>query len=209
MAETDTLREFDLDGDVILVLMNPNAAFAVWDNSKDYPSPEPSSTPANSNTQTANPSSTQASSQQTQPVAAAPGNNGTQTASDEPSNKDEQIQMKVSSRHLTLASPYFKAMLTGGWKESENLRRDGSVQIEEEGWDPEALTIVLNITHCYFKKVPRQVSHAMLAKIIAVVDYFECIEVIDPYAERWIDQLKGKLAFTTELRSIVLWVWIS
>ncbi|KAL1983583.1 hypothetical protein VTN96DRAFT_10162 [Rasamsonia emersonii] len=211
MAEADALREFDPDGDVILVLKNPNTAFAVWDKSKDYKQPsQPFSTLANSSTQSANPSSTQKTpSQPTQPAAPAPSKNDTQTASDEPSNKKEEIQMKVSSHHLTLASPYFKAMLKGAWKEGEDLRRDGSVQIYEEGWDPEALTIVMNIIHCHFRKVPRQVSHDMLAKIIAIVDYYKCIEVIEPFSERWIDQLKGRLASTPELRSIVLWVWIS
>ncbi|KAL1962147.1 hypothetical protein VTN77DRAFT_551 [Rasamsonia byssochlamydoides] len=209
-----TIHEFDPDGDVILVLKNPSTDFAVWDDSKDYPLPY--STPPTPATPGApSPISSPASPQRSpsEPIElaihAASKNHTQPAASGEAPSKDDVIHMRVSSSHLSLASSYFKAMLRGGWEEGQDLRRDGFLRVCEEGWDPEALTIVMNIIHGHFRDVPREVSLEMLAKVIVIADYFKCVEIIEPFSERWIDHLGVHLSQMKDLRNIVLWVWIS
>jgi hypothetical protein len=56
----------------------------------------------------------------------------------------DDIHYHVSSRHLMLASPMFKRMLTkDGFAELSRCETDGLFHIEASDWDPEALLIVL------------------------------------------------------------------
>lgn len=83
-----------------------------------------------------------------------------------------ELRFKVSSKHLTLASPYFKKMLEGPYKEA-NLPCP-EVTIEE--FDSEALKILLNIIHGKNSNIPRFLSLDMLAKVSEWVDYLDCFE---------------------------------
>ncbi|KAK4244534.1 hypothetical protein C7999DRAFT_17210 [Corynascus novoguineensis] len=49
-----------------------------------------------------------------------------------------EIQMRVSSRHLILASPYFKVALNGPWRETASVSADCSRYIHADDWDPQA-----------------------------------------------------------------------
>jgi hypothetical protein len=116
--------------------------------------------------------------------------------------------MRVSSCHLILASPYFKQMLRGGWKEDCTLSAEGCLTIYEEDWDPDALLILMNVIHGHTRKVARSVSLEMLAKLAVLVDYYECLEVVEVFSEIWIDQLEKGLP-TTYSRDLILWICIS
>jgi hypothetical protein len=119
-----------------------------------------------------------------------------------------EIRVRVSSRHLTLASPYFKRMLKGDWKEGCTLTADGCVSVRVMDCDPESLMIIMNIIHGHTRKVPRSVSLDMLTKIAVLIDYYECAEAVELFTDTWIDYLKGPLP-TTYGRSLILWTCIS
>lgn len=126
---------FDPEGDIILTLRNPNAPFAVWvdgpgwsfyrdiaskslkirpdrrylESMKEFTILDPAgkekrmATPAGEATSTSTKGSTPQQIEKTSVSA-----------------KDTEIKetrMQVSSRHLTLSSPYFKSMLQGPWQE--------------------------------------------------------------------------------------------
>jgi hypothetical protein len=116
--------------------------------------------------------------------------------------------MRVSSSHLALASPYFKRMLRGGWKEGHTLRSDGGVHLDVKEWDHEALLILMNIIHGHTRKVPRLVSLEVLAKIAVLVDYYECVEVVEVFSDMWINQLE-KQPPRIYSRDLILWICIS
>ena len=61
--------------------------------------------------------------------------------------KESCFRFQVSLKHLTLASPVFKKMVTGSWKESVTYLKEGSVEINAENWDSEALLILLCVIH--------------------------------------------------------------
>ncbi|KAH3499037.1 hypothetical protein KXV55_008470, partial [Aspergillus fumigatus] len=57
------------------------------------------------------------------------------------------FRVQVSAKHLVLASPVFKEILKGGWKESLTYLQTGSVEITADSWDIEAFLILLHIIH--------------------------------------------------------------
>lgn len=62
----------------------------------------------------------------------------------------------VSSRHLILASPVFKSMLTkSGWREGKKV--DGQFRIDTSEWDSQAFCIVLNLVHGRQRQTPTSV----------------------------------------------------
>lgn len=54
------------------------------------------------------------------------------------------IEFRVSSRHLILASPFFKAALNGPWEESMSSSVDGCRRIYAADWDPQAFLILMH-----------------------------------------------------------------
>lgn len=117
-------------------------------------------------------------------------------------------RIQVSAKHLMLASPFFKRLLTGGWKESVTYFQKGSVEIIADGWDIEALMILLRAIHGKYRDIPRKLPLEMLAKVAVIADYYECREVLDLLAEVWIEKMDEKIPSATS-RDLVLWLWIS
>ncbi|MCJ1307678.1 hypothetical protein MMC25_001326 [Agyrium rufum] len=117
-------------------------------------------------------------------------------------------EIRVSSRHLILASSYFRRMLQGDWKEAKSLQSDESLLIEETEWDAVAVRIIMDLIHGQFRRVPKAISLEMLAKIAVVVDYYQCLEVVEIFSGAWIASLKQTVPESYS-RNTMLWIWIS
>ncbi|KAK3934812.1 hypothetical protein QBC46DRAFT_273059 [Diplogelasinospora grovesii] len=120
----------------------------------------------------------------------------------------EPITFLVSSRHLILASPVLKAALTGGWNESIARETDGPREISTEGWDVQAMIIIMNIVHHKWSQVPREVDLELLAKIAVVVDYYQTYEMGQFMGTLWVERLRTPLPDSYG-REIMLWLCIS
>jgi hypothetical protein len=118
------------------------------------------------------------------------------------------FRIQVSAKHLMLASSVFKKILTGGWKESVAYLQKGSVEITTQGWDIEALLILLRVIHGQHYHIPRKLTLEMLAKVAVLVDYYECKEATSVWTTIWIDSLEEKIP-STYSRDLFLWLWIS
>ncbi|RAH80176.1 hypothetical protein BO86DRAFT_316929, partial [Aspergillus japonicus CBS 114.51] len=114
----------------------------------------------------------------------------------------------VSGKHLALASSYFKNMLRGTWKETTSHLATGPMGIAAEGWDLEALLIVLQVLHCQNSQIPRKLSLEMIAKIAVVADYYQCKEALGFFSQTWLDSMDQKPP-STYCRDLLLWIWIS
>ncbi|KAK3382141.1 hypothetical protein B0T24DRAFT_564082 [Lasiosphaeria ovina] len=116
------------------------------------------------------------------------------------------LRIKVSSKHLTLASRVFKSKLAA----SPGTQSDGRVHLTfgDGLFDPKAVTAVLNAVHARGRKVPRAVDLETLANITLVVDKFGLLDAIDVYADRWVDALLDSLP-AAHPRDLTLWVYIS
>ena len=131
-----------------------------------------------------------------------------QSMEEEKTPKPDSTTFRVSSRHLILASPVFKAALTGGWKEADTS--NGERQLSAEDWDTEAMTIVLNAIHGHYRLVPTTVTLEMLARIASIVDYYAVHETMQLLGPIWLDHLRPKLPTTARPeRHIVLWMCVS
>lgn len=67
-------------------------------------------------------------------------------ASEPASSEIDEIHYLVSSRHLMLASPWFRRpLISDRYIEALQVPSDGRYHIQANGWDEEALLILLNI----------------------------------------------------------------
>ncbi|KAL6801688.1 hypothetical protein J3E68DRAFT_447690 [Trichoderma sp. SZMC 28012] len=103
-------------------------------------------------------------------------------------NNKEEIRFQLSSKHLTLASEYFRKMMANDWKETTPAEGYSFVVTAEE-WDQKALLILMNIIHGRTTKVPLTISLEMLAKVSVLVDYYKCHEAVEFFAKTWISNL--------------------
>ena len=72
---------------------------------------------------------------------------------------DTLVHMLVSSKHMMLVSPVFKAMLQAStFKEGQKLSAAGKVEVPLPEDDSTAFEVVLNIIHGRNKLVPRVLS---------------------------------------------------
>lgn len=232
--------ELDPGGDIEFVLENQELEFA-WSNDSlecifltaehpseacprdesDYPTPEDGPIPAPEN---------YAEESAEEPVEEnpTPENNPDE---DEPAPADEvlpednpvwghvqtngqpnMVRLRVSSRHLILASPVFRKMLEGPWMESHACH--GPIrEISVGEWDLKAFIIVLDIIHGHHRLVPRSLSLEMLAKVAVIVDYYDCIEVVEVFSDYWLKGVEKDLPTSHGRESIlgllVSWVFSS
>jgi hypothetical protein len=118
------------------------------------------------------------------------------------------FRIQVSAKHLALASPVFKEILKGGWKESLTYLQKGSVEITADSWDIEALLILLHIIHGQYYQTPRKITLETLAKVAVLADYYDCREALDILATTWINALEETIPKSYS-RDLVLWLWVS
>ncbi|GAQ12164.1 hypothetical protein ALT_9485 [Aspergillus lentulus] len=123
-------------------------------------------------------------------------------------NEEQRVYMRVSSKHLALASPVFRRTLCGPWQEAQNLAAEDRSEIETECWNVDAMLILMNIIHGRGPKVPREITLNTLAEIAVLVDYYECYEAVDVMAEIWMDKLLNSMP-STYCKDIVSWIFIS
>ena len=198
-------------GDAVITLNNPNAPFAVWQPATISTEPIPASEPTPD-------IAPESDSESTLEIAleldldSSPDEN---LPIPEPENAEpgtqlvEPVTFLVSSRHLILASPVFKAMLTGVW--SEGIKNDnGLLQISAEDWDVEALAIVMNVLHSHYSQVPRTLTLEMLAKAAVIVDYYQVHEALQVMTSLWIEPLKESISLPETLeRKHLLWMAVA
>jgi BTB/POZ domain len=160
------LYECDPDGDIIIQLPSGCPPFAIWDDGAEH-------------TAVVEPAADEG--HEPEPELA-------------PANADDDensgVGIRASSRHLILASAYFRRMLKGAWIESNTLQSEGYLRIEETDLDSSALRILMDIIHGRTRRVPKALSLEMLAKIAIIVDYYECHEVVEVFSRMWIKELK-------------------
>jgi hypothetical protein len=129
------------------------------------------------------------------------------------SDRDDtiKISMLVSSRHMMLASPVFRAMLDGNFKEGCDLSSNGKVQVPLPDDNPAAFVIVLDIIHGHNRRVPREIDLELLSEISILVDKYQMVEAVEFFAESWIEGLKSSLPeyYSSEKQDVHRWIGIS
>ncbi|KAJ5322612.1 hypothetical protein N7452_010901 [Penicillium brevicompactum] len=191
---SQTTHIINHDGEVVIVLLNANLPFAgivdLSSSPPEYGSETQSSVSENTEV-TDDPNSPDLSAETKKKI----GEQGIlqhPSASDAPSLYDNAaecpaddsptVYIQVSAKHMMLASPVFKAMLTSGWKESAQFSQKGYVE--------------------------RNLTLEMLAKVAVIADFYGCKEALHVMADIWVTGLQENIP-DEYCRDLVLWVWIS
>lgn len=104
-----------------------------------------------------------------------------------------EIRVRCSSKHLTLASSSFKAMLSRNFKESAVLRSTGTLNLPLPDDHAAALLILLDIIHGQTNRIPLEIDLSMLTQIAIVVDKYRLQMVVRILSRIWIDRLEAKV----------------
>ncbi|KFY29426.1 hypothetical protein V491_00034 [Pseudogymnoascus sp. VKM F-3775] len=118
-----------------------------------------------------------------------------------------EVKFRVSSSHLSLASPVFRIMLEGPLKEGV-LDGQSPRELFTSEWDTEALRVLLNIIHGRHRAVPKSVSLETLGKIAILVDYYQCHEVTEVFVDLWLKALEKDFP-TSYGRESTIWLFVS
>ncbi|KAL1840022.1 hypothetical protein VTJ49DRAFT_893 [Mycothermus thermophilus] len=88
-------------------------------------------------------------------------------------------QFKVCSSTMRRASPVWKAMLFGPWKEAKPAAGTWIVDLPED--DADRLRVLLDILHGNFDAVPEKIDDVLhLAKTLDIADKYDMISRIRP-----------------------------
>ncbi|KXH56878.1 hypothetical protein CSAL01_06126 [Colletotrichum salicis] len=198
----ESFHQIDPNGDVVLILRNPDAPFAVWE--ADLSSEENEELKAMRDTPSSfddavpvdvaapyeeplyyepepEPEAYSAPEPETEAYHEPEPELGAYVAPEPEVRDDPAVKYLVSSKHLALASRCFSAKLSGPWIEASVKHIDGCYHMDASDWDPEALLILMHVIHGKTRSVPRQIDLEMLAKLAVLVDYYDCHEVIELY----------------------------
>lgn len=120
---------------------------------------------------------------------------------------ENTVRIRVSSKHLTLASSYFKRCLGPDMTEGQTLKTVGHVELPLKELDPEAMLAVMTIMHGFFRRVPKSVDLDLVVRIAIIVDYLDCAEIVEPFKTSWIDGLKAGIPVTFSAE-LVRWLFV-
>ena len=124
-----------------------------------------------------------------------------------------EVHMRVSSRHMILASRNFRDMLgNDNFKEGQTLRSEGKLDVPLPEDDPDAFIILLSIVHTHTRKVPRYVTLATLTSLAILVDKYSLLEAVELFSDLWIDNVKDEEpmpeSFTDDVPSWLVISWV-
>jgi hypothetical protein len=122
----------------------------------------------------------------------------------------DYARFQVSSKHLALASDYFKRMLKNCWAEGDALSTKGFAEIPVNDCKPDILLIVLNLMHGRLRQIPQELSLQQLADISVVTDFFQCHEIVEMAAGKWIEALKPRFSntFSEDTKKWMMIAWV-
>ncbi|CAG8974822.1 hypothetical protein HYALB_00000436 [Hymenoscyphus albidus] len=107
-------------------------------------------------------------------------------------------QMLVSSKHLSLASPVFKAMLQVGFQEGQQLSTKGTVTIPLPEDCDSAFKILMMLVHAKYKHIPDQLILPTLTNLAVQVDKYQVHDCVGPLIiEGWVKKLENDHASLT------------
>jgi len=97
---------------------------------------------------------------------------------------DNQTRILVSSHAMRLASPVWKAMLTGPYQEGT------AEEIPFPSDDPDAFLIMLQIAHLQFNDLPSSLEFQELVNVAAICDKYDMVSIFRPFSKKLIEPLE-------------------
>jgi len=97
--------------------------------------------------------------------------------------RNENVIGKVCSQALIQASPVWKKFLIPPWANENSNVEVKEINCSEDNGG--ALLILLNIAHLKFTAVPRHVAYDVLYQLAILIDEYQCIQLVAPWADSW------------------------
>lgn len=118
--------------------------------------------------------------------------------------------MRVSSKHLTLASSVFKKMLQPGFKEGQQLLSTGFLELALPEDNPHMFIVLLNIIHGRTRKVMRILEWDDFLQITILIDKYQLQEVAEIYSTEWIQRVEDNdlLSYYNRLLHWIFIFWV-
>lgn len=113
----------------------------------------------------------------------------------------KKLSVAASRTVLTILSPVFKAMLTGGFREA--VATNSQIPLPDD--DPDALLLLLRIAHLKFKDLPHTLSFRALYKLAVVCDKYDAAGAVRPF---W-DKFGGPFLSYIEEEGYEEWLYIA
>lgn len=193
--------EVQPDGDILFILRNSGATFAMHNTEDEWPNALPEH-------------QTELSKRRESSIIPRKSYSDLhETLADDSSlaqAKPEPLHMRfrVSSAILINTSAYFKKSLSGDWKETEP-EPGYKWTLTSNNWDSEAFLLLMRILHHKTREDPRTIDLEKLAKIAVLVDYYGCLEAVELWAETWISNLASDMTESFYSRELLLKLTIS
>ena len=118
------------------------------------------------------------------------------------------VRMRVSSKHLTLASPVFRSMFEVKYKEGLSLQSQGHAELLLPEDNPAAFLIILHLIHGQPRKVPRKITLNMLTELAILVDKYDLLEPVEMFLDYWLQDLTSTIPRTLD-DDLLPWICIS
>lgn len=118
------------------------------------------------------------------------------------------IRVRCSSKHLTLASPFFKDILSLDYEGANDLRSTGVLLLPLLEDDPDVLFPLLKIIHAQHGDVPARVDLPMLTRIAILVKKYQLHIAVELFARNWIAAL-GLRNSQCSMDDTRQWIFIS
>lgn len=101
----------------------------------------------------------------------------------------QKFEIKVSSRHLALASRVFRVMFGGQFRERIDSDDGHLAKVSLPEDDPDALVILLGITHGLSRRIPRRIDSQTFLAVVILIDKYEFHEMAEVFTDMWFVEL--------------------
>ncbi|PGH09680.1 hypothetical protein AJ80_07631 [Polytolypa hystricis UAMH7299] len=119
-----------------------------------------------------------------------------------------EISVKVSSKHLIVASPVLAALLNGKFREGHELQMTGTTEIALPDDNPDIMVALLNIIHGFPGKVPRHLNLEALLEVAVLVDKYQLLESVELFLETWLKKVHPAERITRFSDRVTYWICI-
>ncbi|KAF5962301.1 hypothetical protein FBULB1_14317 [Fusarium bulbicola] len=120
-----------------------------------------------------------------------------------------EIRLKVSKKHLTVASRRARAMFQSDYRETRRAEVDGLYHWKIGPlFDPEALRIVMKVIHAQAQNLPDEVTLQMIVSIAEIVDDLQCHDALSFFVKVWINRLSNSVP-SQMCDELVQWIFVA
>ncbi|KAF4336732.1 het-d [Fusarium beomiforme] len=120
-----------------------------------------------------------------------------------------ELRLKVSKKHLTVASRRARVMFQRDYLETRKTEADNLFHWKIDPlFDPAAFSIVMKLIHAQAQDLPDQVTLQMIVSIAEVVDDLQCHDAVSFFVKVWISRLAQPVS-SHLCDELIQWIFVA